>query len=302
LIGISVAAGLVVGAIGNLDSATKSAKSGFEDFKNFVLELGEALLGYLVPVFNVTLDVIEMLLSPVFAIVDGFMLVVDSVMSAVGAGSEGASMMKTFGNVMDVLGNIVSSLGPVFDFIGDIIYTVFITPFRIVASVLGFTIGLFADLTRGLINIGKRFKVFKTLQSIFEGTKDSFASLVEFILKGINMIIGGLNLIPGIDIGLVGGAAEGGNAGGASGKFGGLKITETDVKENLKSESEKDSAKSGQAGTRKPEFSYEENVQNTANIDAESDEKEQRLKTLVERALKDANTMRRNSAGQGGGT
>jgi phage-related protein len=302
LLGISIAAALVVGAIGNLDNATKSAKSGFKEFKQFVLALGEALLGYLVPLFNTTIDVFEMILSPIFAIVDGFMLIIDSIMGAVGAGSEGASMMETFGSVMDVLGSIVAALGPVFDFIGDIIYTSIITPFRIIAAVLGFTVGLFADLVRALINVGKKFKVFETIKSIFTGLKDIVSSVIEFILKQINNLIGALNLIPGIDIGLVGGAAEGGNAGGASGKLGGLKVTETDVKENLESEKEEDSAKSGQAGTSPPNISYEQNVENTANIDAESDEKEQRIKTLVERALKDANTMRRNSAGQGGGT
>jgi hypothetical protein len=302
LLGISIAAALVVGAIGNLDNATKSAKSGFKEFKQFVLALGEALLGYLVPLFNTTMDVLEMILSPIFAIVDGFMLIIDSIMGAVGAGSEGTSMMETLGSVMDVLGSIVAALGPVFDFIGDIIYTSIITPFRIIAAVLGFTVGLFADLVRALINVGKKFKVFETIKSIFTGLKDIVSSVIEFILKQINNLIGALNLIPGIDIGLVGGAAEGGNAGGASGKLGGLKVTETDVKENLESEKEEDSAKSGQAGTSPPNISYEQNVENTANIDAESDEKEQRIKTLVERALKDANTMRRNSAGQGGGT
>jgi hypothetical protein len=95
-------------------------------------------------------------------------------------------------------------------------------------------------------------------------------------------------LIPGVNIGEVGGA------GGVTQKIQGAKITEDDVRENLQSDSKE--AGPSQANTTPPNINVENNVNNTANVDAESSEKEQRIKTLVDRALSEADTRRRRAA------
>ncbi len=291
LIGAVVAgAALLVGAIGNADGIASSAKSSFEGLKNFAIALGDALLGLLVPAFNLIVDIVSAILSPIFAIVDGFMLVVDSISSAVSQGEEGAGIMETFGTVMDVLGGILSVLGPVFRVIGDVIYAGVIAPFKVAAAIIGTVISVIVELISILRRLAEESGLIDAITQLVKSVKNQITGFVEALISVINSAIDKANKIPGVNIGEVGGA------GGASSKGSGLKITESDVRDNLAQDSE--DAGSDQADTTSPEFNLETSVSNTANVDAESSEKEDRIATLVERALKDANTYRRNTTGR----
>lgn len=291
LIGAVVAgAALLVGAIGNADGIASSAKSSFEGLKNFAIALGDALLGLLVPAFNLIVDIVSAILSPIFAIVDGFMLIVDSISSAASQGEEGAGIMQSFGAVMDVLGGILSALSPVFRVIGDVIYAGIIAPFKVAAAIIGTVISVIVELISILRRLAEESGLIDAITELVKSVKNQITGFVEALVDVINSAINQANKIPGVNIGEVGGA------GGASSKGSGFKISESDVRDNLARDSE--DAGSDQAQTTTPEFNLETNVSNTANVDAESSEKEERIATLVERALNDANTYRRSTNGR----
>jgi phage-related protein len=196
--------------------------------------------------------------------------------------------METFGSVMDVLGSIVGAIAPIFDFIGDIVFDAFILPFRIIADVLGFTIPLFVKFINIINKFGNESGLFGGIVNAVTLVRDAFAGFIEFLTGALNDVIDIANVIPGVNIGEVGGA------GGMTQKVEGAKITESDVRENLQSDSKE--AGPSQANTTPPNINVENNVNNTANVDAESDEKEQRIQTLVDRALREADTRRRRGA------
>lgn len=295
LLAISVAMALVVGAIGNLNTSTGKLASSLEGPKNTAIALGEALLGYLVPLFNVLLDVFEAVAAIGMGLVDGIILITQSVMEAAGAGSSASEQMKAFGNAMDVLGGIVSALGPVFDMIATVIHGFIMLVAEAIALILGGLVGALVKAASMFINFAKSIGAIESIKGFIKGVSNAIEGFISGTVNQLNGLINALNQIFGTNIQKIGKGDRGGNMGS---KFDMFKTSETQVKENIRSETEKDSAKSEQAGTRPPYINYENNVQNTANVDAESDEKEDRIKTLVERALSDADTFRRNQVGQ----
>jgi hypothetical protein len=295
LLAISVALALVIGLIGNLNDGASKVSSSLEGPKNAAIALGDALLGYLVPLFNVLIDVFEAVAAIGMGIVDGLILIVQTVMEAAGAGSSASEQFEAFGKAMDVLGGIVSALGPVFDMIANVIHGFIMLVAEAIALILGGLVGALVKAASMFINLAKSIGAIESIKGFIKGVSNAIEGFISGTVNQLNGLINALNQIFGTNIQKIG---KGDRGGGMGEKFSTFEVTETDVKENLESESEKDSAKSGQAGTRPPNINYENNVQNTANVDAESDEKEDRIKTLVERALSDADTFRRNQVGQ----
>jgi hypothetical protein len=291
VLALTAAGALLVGVLGNMGKITGTAKSSFKGLKNFAVALGDALLGLLVPTFNLLVDIFMALLAPVFAIVDGFMLIVNAIGSAASQGKEGAGIMESFGAAMDVLGGVLSAVAPVFRVIGDIIFAAFITPFRIAATIIGFIVGKIAELIGIIKELVKESGLISVLRTTVENIKEDITTFIDGIVDLINKAIKQANKIPGVDVGVVGESA-----GSVSSRGSGIKITESDVRDNLAKDTEDGGG--DRADTTSPNFSLETNVENTANVDAESDEKEERIKTLVERALKDANTYRRTINGR----
>jgi len=214
LLGAVVAgAALLVGAIGNADGIASSAKSSFGELKNFAVALGDALLGLLVPTFNLIVDIFMALLSPIFAIVDGFMLIFDAIGSAASQGEEGAGIMASFGAVMDVLGGIMSAIAPVFRVIGDILYFAFITPFKILATVIGFVISQFVKFLGLVSKFAKQSGITDALKGAAEFVTKKIQAAIDAVVGAVNFVIEKANTIPGVNVDPIG---EG--AGGASAK------------------------------------------------------------------------------------
>lgn len=279
-------AALLVGAIGNMDGIVSGAKSSFAGLKNFTIALGNALLNLLVPVFNLLVDIFEFLLAPVFAIVDGFGLIIDAITKAAGAGKGGASIMERFGQAMAFLGEIVSYLSPVFSVLGDILYTAFIIPFKIIASVLGFVIGLVADLVGWLAKMAQETGFVDALLSAFDILMRGLDAAIKMFVNLVNGAIDAANNIPGVNIGKIGGGA----GGGASGRLSDLKTTKAEVQDNLQRDSKEPEGQT--ANTTPGVFNIEENVENNTEVNARPEDS-QRIKRMVEDAMEEANTFRR---------
>lgn len=287
LLGAIVAgAALLVGAIGNMDGIVSGAKSSFAGLKNFAIALGNAFLNLLVPVFNVMVDIFEFLLAPVFAIVDGFGLIIDAITSAAGAGEGGASIMESFGQAMAFLGEVVSFLSPVFSVLGDILYEAFIIPFKIIAGVLGFVIGLIADLVGWLAKMAQETGFVDALLSAFDILMTGLDNAIKMFVNLVNGAIDAANNIPGVNIGKIGG----GGGGGASGRLNDLKTTKAEVQDNLQKDSKEPQGQT--ANTTPAEFNFEENVENNTEVNARPEDS-QRIKRMVEDAMEEANTFRR---------
>lgn len=95
-----------------------------------------------------------------------------------------------------------------------------------------------------------------------------------------------------INIGLMGPTS------GASQSLSGARVTTAQTMENISG----DTAPPGeeaQTSTQPAEFNFNEYIENNTNVDAQPEDK-QRIKGLVESALKDANTYRRQRDGRSG--
>jgi len=294
LLALGAAGGLVVGILGNMGDITKVAKSSFEGLKNFAVELGNALLGYLVPAFNLMVSIFGAILSPVFAIVDAFKFFISQFSEVLSQGEEGKGIMESFAGVMDFLGGILEKIAPVFDVIGNALYSAVFLPLKAGVSITIEFIKLVQTLIGVLQRVSKKSGFTDFIKNIANIIISFVTGAIDQLADTLNKLIKLTNALTGSNIGKIG---EG--EGGASSKLSGLKVTEDDVVGNAKSLMEEDSEQGAgsRAETTSPDFSLETNIQNTANVDAESDESEDRIATLVERAMKDANTYRRNALG-----
>lgn len=296
ILAITAAGALLVGVLGNMDGITSSVKSSFNGLKDFIFALADAMLGYLVPAFNLIMSMLGIVLGPVFAIVDGFKLIISTIGEALSQGEDGAGIMESFAGVMDFLGSILDKIAPIFDVIGNVLYTAFILPFKAAAIVIGGIINIIIDLIAVIRKLAKESGLVNMVKQLVSGVKEIVGGFVDMITKQVNRLIKITNKVLGTNISELG---EGGG-GGFSDKIAGVKTTEEDVVGNAGDLMSKDSEDAGsdQAQTTSPDFNLETNVSNTANVDAEPSEKEERIATLVERALNDANTYRRSTNGR----
>lgn len=293
VLALTAAGALLVGVLGNMGKITSTAKSSFEGLKNFAVELGNALLGYLVPAFNLIVSIVGAILSPVFAMVDAFKFFLSELSNVLSQGEEGKGIMESFAGAMDFLGGILEKVAPIFDVISKVLYTGVLLAFKGIAIVVIEVI----KLVQSLVGVLKKMATESGLIDFLKNVANAVISIVtgplQLLTDTLNKIIEVTNKVTGSNIGKIG------EGGGASDKLSGLKITEEDVVGNAKGLMEEDSKEGSgpRADVTSPNFNLETNVQNTANVDAESDESEDRIATLVERAMKDANTYRRNSLG-----
>jgi len=294
VLALTAAGALAVGVLGNMGDISSTAKSSFESLKNFAVELGNALLGYLVPAFNLIVSIFGAILSPVFAIVDAFKFFISRFSEVLSQGEEGKGIMESFAGVMDFLGGILEKIAPVFDVIGNVLYSAVFLTLKAIAVVVIEVIKLVQTLISVLQRIAKESGLIDFIKNLANIIISFVTGAIDQLADTLNKLISLTNALTGSNIGKIG---EG--EGGASSKLSGLKVTEDDVVGNAKSLMEKDSESGAgsRAETTSPDFSLETNIQNTANVDAESDESEDRIATLVERAMKDANTYRRNALG-----
>lgn len=296
ILAITAAGALLVGVLGNMDGIISSVKSSFSGLKDFIFSLADAMLGYLVPAFNLIVSMLGIILGPVFAIVDGFKLIISTIGEALSQGEDGTGIMESFAGVMDFLGRILDKIAPIFDVIGNVLYASFILPFKAAAIVIGGIINIIIDLIAVIRKLAKESGLVNMVKQLVSGVKEIVGGFVDMVTKQVNRLIKITNKILGTNISELG---EGGG-GGFSDRIAGVKTTQEDVVGNAGDLMSKDSEDAGsdQAQTTTPEFNLETSVSNTANVDAESSEKEERIATLVERALNDANTYRRSANGR----
>jgi len=323
---IVVAAAAVVGILGNMDGIASGLKGAFGGLKDAIGQIGNALLSVGVPAWNLFIDIMEMLLSPVFAIIDGFKLIGE----ALGlAGGEGGFLMGIIGGLLDgfsalmnILGAMFDFVAPAFSFIGDLIYTAFILPFQILAKGIKVAIQLMqglvalavekipfmSELVDGLVGAFEMVKnaiaeipaFFDTVASMIGGTIDAIVGGIKDALDPavdfINGLIRQANKVPKVDIDTVDMGSLGGGGGGASEALAGAQTTSQEVRDNVASDEEEP----GDDVATEPDvnLSLEDSVENNVEVDANPEDKAQ-FSRIAKDALEEANSFaRRRQGGQ----
>jgi len=283
---------LAVGLIGQLPEVVSGGKSAFSGLKNTIIAVGKILIEFFVPIWNLLIDAIELILSPVFAVIDGIKLITSAFGGSGDAAEDAFSAFDLVMSGVKLFGNVLGIVGDILDVFADIIYFAIIAPFKVIASVI--RIG--ADLVRGFI---KRFmgldvvtKTVSVLASTFEKLKQFAEDTFDTVIEKINDLIRIANRVPGVNIGQVG------SAGGVSTRLQGARVTSASVRRNLARDRDEPSEEA-QTSTTSPEFNFNEYIENNTTVDAMPEDK-QRIKGLVDTAMKDANTYRRQRDARGG--
>jgi len=294
LLGAIVTAGAaMVGIIGQGEGPVVNLRNGFNRLKEAIFAIIDVLVDIFVPIWNLFLDVVELLLSPIFAVVDGFKLILDALIPV---NEQGDKVGESFSLLSCVIGNFTTILGiagKVIDFFADIIYYGILIPFQLVASAIRFVISGLYDLYNVIRSSSAVQGALTSLRDIFQGIANFVDAIFTRLIDGINNIARKLNRLPFVDIGTIGEESR-----GASQALSGARVTTAQTMENISG----DTAPPGegaQTSTQPAEFNFNEYIENNTNVDAQPEDK-QRIKGLVESALKDANTYRRQRDGRSG--
>jgi len=294
LLGAIVTAGAaMVGIIGQGEGPVVNLRNGFNRLKQAIFAIIDVLVDIFVPVWNLFLDIVELLLSPIFAVVDGFKLILDALIPV---NEQGDKVGESFSLLSWLIGNFTTILGiagKVIDFFADIIYYGILIPFQLVASAIRFVISGLYDLYNVIRSSSAVQGALTSLRDIFQGIANFVDAIFTRLIDGINNIARKLNRLPFVDIGTIGEESR-----GASQALSGARVTTAQTMENISG----DTAPPGedaQTSTQPAEFNFNEYIENNTNVDAQPEDK-QRIKGLVESALKDANTYRRQRDGRSG--
>jgi len=317
-----VLAGLAVGVLGNMDGVTSGLKGAFDGLKNAIAQIGNALLTVGVPAWNLFIDIMEAILSPVFAIIDGFKLIGEALGFTSG---EGGLLMGIIGGLLDgfsalmgIIGGMLNFVAPAFSFIGDLIYTAIIIPFQIVAGVISGVIDIMQALVALAIEkipfmseLVNGFKIaIEAVQNaiaqipaffdtVAQMVNNIIGDIVGFIfdmlqpaVDAVNTLIRGANKVPGVDIDTVGledlGEAQ------ASDALEGAQTSAAEVRENVSSDGEE--ADEEVATEPDVNLSLEDSVEKNVEVQADPEDKAQ-LSRITKDALEEANSFARRQQG-----
>jgi phage-related protein len=317
---IAIAAGLVVGVLGNMDKVTASAKGAFDGLKNGIRRIGSALLTMAVPAFNLMVDIVGALLSPFFALAKGIGMVAGAFGLAGGEGSLLGGIINmlfsSFEGLMTVMGGIFKVLSTVFGAIGDIIFSGFLIPFQLIAGTINFVktvlSGLFSlalqkipflsEAVGGVTGaFGKLVNVIKSIPSFFDSVATIISSTIDNLVQGlqdllepvvnaINEVISKANQLPGVNLDKV----DISGLGGTADQLEGAKVSAQDVRENTRRRKKEP----GQDVATEPNvnLSLEDSVENNVEVQAEPEDKA-KISRLTKDALEEANSFARRRQG-----
>jgi len=317
---IAIAAGLVVGVLGNMDKVTASAKGAFDGLKNGIRRIGNALLTMAVPAFNLMVDIVGALLSPFFALAKGIGMVAGAFGLAGGEGSLLGGIINmlfsSFEGLMTVMGGIFKVLSTVFGAIGDIIFSGFLIPFQLIAGTINFVktvlSGLFSlalqkipflsEAVGGVTGaFGKLVNVIKSIPSFFDSVATIISSTIDNLVQGlqdllepvvnaINEVISKANQLPGVNLDKV----DISGLGGTADQLEGAKVSAQDVRENTRRREKEP----GQDVATEPNvnLSLEDSVENNVEVQAEPEDKA-KISRLTKDALEEANSFARRRQG-----
>jgi hypothetical protein len=205
---------------------------------------------------------------------------------------QGDKVGESFSLLSWVIGNFTTILGiagKVIDFFADIIYYGILIPFQLVASAIRFVISGLYDLYNVIRSSSAVQGALTSLRDIFQGIANFVDAIFTRLIDGINNIARKLNRLPFVDIGTIGEESR-----GASQALSGARVTTAQTIGDTAPPGE-----GAQTSTQPAEFNFNEYIENNTNVDAQPEDK-QRIKGLVESALKDANTYRRQRDGRPG--
>lgn len=318
---IAIAAGAVVGILGNMDGITSGVKGAFDGLKNVLAQIGNSLLKVGVPTWNLFVDIMEAILSPVFAIIDGFKMIGRElgIISGEGGGLAGVLdvLLGGFDALMAAVGAFASFLMPVFTVIGDIIYSAFIIPFKIVAGTIHLVKAIIATLfqllmdnvpflqefVNILVNGFNQFmdlvasipqlfnRAFSMAADIVDGIMDFIMDMVQPVVDTINKVIGASNTVLGTDFDKLTVEREGRDV---SESLAGAKTSAEEVRENVRRGEEEP----GDDVTTEPNvnLSLEDSVENNIEMQADPEDKAQ-MSRIAKDALEEANSFARRQQG-----
>jgi len=292
LAAIVTAGTLAVGIIGQLPEVVSGGKGALSGLKNVIVAVGKLLIEFFVPIWNLLIDAIELILSPVFAIIDGIKLITGAFGGSGDAAEDAFSAFDLLMTGVKLFGSVLGIVGDVLDVFGDIIYFAIIAPFKVIASIIRVGSDLVRSFIKSFMELGVVTKVIDVLASTFERLKNFAEDTFDAVLDRINRLIQLANTVPGINISPIGGA------GGASTRLQGARVTSESVRQNLARDRDEPSEEA-QTSTTSPEFNFNEYIENNTTVDAMPEDK-QRIKGLVDTALKDANTYRRQRDARSG--
>ena len=319
---IVVLAGLAVGVLGNLDGIASGAKSTFDGFKSAIEGIGSALLSVGVPAWNLFIDIIEMLIAPVFAIIDGFKMIGQSLGivsdEGGGLGSIIGMMIDGFSVLMSTIGAMLDFVAPVFSFLGNLIYDAFIIPFKLVAVGIRLVIAIFKTLFNFLMEnvpfvsefVNMIVSGFDTIidtiaaipsafQSAFTFAADLVDDIMSFIMDmvqpvvdTINKVIDASNSVLGTDFDKLTVEREGRDVSEA---LAGAQTSAEDVRDNIRSDAEEPDEDDV---TTEPNVSVnlEDTVENNVEMQADPEDKAQ-MSRIAKDALEEANSFARRQQG-----
>jgi len=318
---IAIAAGAVVGILGNMDNITSSAKGAFDGLKNAISAIGNSLLKVGVPTWNLFVDILEAILAPVFAVIDGFKMIGRElgIISDEGGGLMGIvnSLFKGFDMLMAAVGGFMEFLQPIFSVIGTLIYQSLIIPFKIVAGTIHLVKAIVATLFQFLLDnvpflqefvdilvsgfnefmnlvasIPQLFSsAFSMAADIVDDIMDFIMDMVEPVVDTINKVIEGSNKVLGTDFDKLTVEREGRDV---SRSLAGAQTSAAEVRENVRSDAEEP----GDDVATEPNvnLTLEDSVENNIDVDARPEDKAQ-FSRIAKDALEEANSFARRQQG-----
>lgn len=301
--GILVAALIAIAAV----AQWVSEKMGFmAKIMNAVNETF-AFLGHLIgaivnPVFNALIDILEFVMSPIVAILDGFVLLIEA------TGIIGAiiSSAKALGSVLMDIAAAWSAfwggIGAVFDFLADAMYNTIIFFFEVIARVIRGVIASVKDLIGWFDDMGTKVanmviyntKWFQVLSDAWDNAMSWMGSqwggFVDWVESGVNRLIRNLNAfitlfnkMPGNDMEKIDTFSFSDDSKSKASTF---------LEEHKKESGKKNIAK----GRKIVNNNTTKNEYNFGNFNMLPKEKA-RVKGLVKQALRDANRNKRLEGG-----
>jgi len=320
--GLVVLAGLAVGVLGNLDGIASGAKSTFDGFKNAIAAIGDALLSVGVPAWNLFVDIIEAIISPVFAIIDGFKMIGQAlgIVSSEGGGlgSIIGILIDGFSVLMGTIGAMLDFVAPVFSFLGNLIYDAFIIPFKLVAVGIRLVIAIFKTLFNFLMEnvpfvsefVNMIVSGFDTIIDTIAAIPSAFQSAFEFaadlvddimgvimdmvqpVVDTINDVITASNNVLGTDFDTLTVEREGRDV---SRSLAGAQTSASEVRDNIRSDAEEPDEDDV---TTEPNVNVnlEDTVENNVEMQADPEDKAQ-MSRIAKDALEEANSFARRQQG-----
>jgi len=307
---------VLAGVLGNMAGASAGLGNAFNMLKGVLVNLFNMWMKQGVAVWNMTIDLLNMILSPVFAIMDGLNMVAKSLGLVSEEGSVSGAIFSFIADLawllVDGFSVLMDVFGGLFSFVGDVIYTAIITPFKILAVAVEQVVSVVSLLWEWFLKLPMVQKVIgyitkgvsilmdgferlgQVIEGIFDGMVTGFEAVVNSAISGINKLIKQINKVPGVNIPTLD-QWSAGSGEGPNNQLSGAKTSFGKVKGNAEKVGKK--AESMMTGGHKTvNNNITRNEYNFGDFNMLPEEKA-RVKGLVKDALRQANRNKRLEGG-----